>query len=107
MIRQELRIVKRELRAFKAELEKFEKRSKAITVVHKFEIYNRYYTQINITKQNKVINEMVEYIKRFCNIVDVDADGTMWLKNYDDLADENTDDYSQPEYDVCIHIVKW
>ena len=106
MMTQELRIVKRQLRAFKTEIEKFEKRSKAITVIRTFETFNRYYTRINITKQNKVVNEMIEYIKGFCDIVDVDADGTMWLKNYDDLADEDTDDYSQPEYDVCIHIVK-
>ena len=103
---QELKLVKRQIRAFKAEIEKFEKRSKAITVVHKFEIYNRYYTQINITKQNKVVNEMIEYIKGFCDVVEIDTDGTVWLRNYDDLADEDTDDYSQVEYDVCIHTVK-
>jgi hypothetical protein len=106
MITQELRMVKRQLRTFKAEIEKFEKRSKAITVIHKFEFYNRYYTQINITKQNKVVNEMIEYIKELCDITYTDPDGTMWLKNYDDLADVDTEDYSQPEYDVCIHTVK-
>ena len=104
MMTQKLRMVKRQLRAFKTEIEKFEKRSKAITVIHKFELCNRYYIQINITKQNKVVNEMIEYIKGLCDITYTDPDGTMWLKNYDDLTD--TEDYSQPEYDVCIHTVK-
>ena len=104
-MRQEIKLIKRELRQFKKEIENFEKRSKIIKVVHKFEFNNRYSTQINVTKKNKVVNEMIEYIKGFCDYVEVEQDGSIWLRNYDDLTEEDAN-YSKPEYEVCIYFIK-
>ena len=102
---QEMRLIKRELRRIKREIETFEKRSKMIKVIYARDIFNRYYTQINITKKNKVVKEMIEYIKGFCDYVEVEKNGSMWLRNYDDLAYTDTD-HSKAEYSICIHFVK-
>ena len=100
-----LRLIKRELRGIKREIEGFEKRSKMIKVIYARDILNRYYTQINITKKNKIVNEMIEYIKGFCDYVEIEKDGSMWLRNYNDLTDTDTD-CSKAEYQCCIHFVK-
>ena len=105
MSKTEIRVIKKELRRFKAEIEKFEKRSKLIAVVHKCELCNRYYTQINVNKFNKVVNEMIEYIKTFCDNVETEKSGTIWLCNYNEFADDDSE-YLKAEYNVCIHLVK-
>lgn len=102
---QEMRLVKRELRGFKKEIETFEKRSKMIKIVSARDIFNRHYTQIDVVKNNKVVEEMIKYVKNLCEYVEVEKDGTMWLCNYNDLADEDTD-YSKAEYNICIRFVK-
>lgn len=102
---QEMRIIKRELRRFKKEIEAFEKRSKMIKILYSRDIFNRLSMQINIIKNGKVVEEMINYVKGFCNYVETEENGSMWLRNYDDLADEDTD-YSKAEYNICIHFVK-
>lgn len=102
---QEMKMVKRELRAVKKEIEAFEKRSKMIKVIYARDIFNCHYTQINVVKKNKVVNEMIEYINNLCDYVEVEENGSMWLRNYDDLADEDTDNLTA-KYSFCIHFVK-
>jgi hypothetical protein len=101
----ELRLIKRELRRTTREIEIFEKRSKMIKIIYARDIFNRHYTQINITKKNKIVNEMIEYIKSFCDYVEIEKDGSMWFRNYNDLADTDTE-YSKAEYQFCIHLIK-
>lgn len=101
----ELRLIKRELRRTIREIGIFEKRSKMIKVIYARDILNRHYAQINITKKNKIVNEMIEYIKSFCDYVEIEKDGSMWLRNYNNLADTDTD-CSKAEYQFCIHLIK-
>ena len=96
---QEMRIIKKELRRFAREIADFEKRSKMSKIVHKFELCNRYHIQINVTKRNKVVEKMIDYIKQFCAVDEIENDGTVWLRNFDWFAE---DDDTKPEYDVCL-----
>lgn len=102
---QEIKLVKRELRGFKKEIETFEKRSKMIKIIYVRDIFNRLSMQINVTKNGKVVEEMVNYVKGFCDYVETEENGSMWLCNYDDLTDED-ENYLKAEYNICIHFVK-
>ena len=104
MMTNEMRTIKRELRAFKEEVRRFEKRSKMIKMIRKFEYDNRLTTQINVTKRTRVVDEMIEYFKSLCEFVEEEENGSMWLRNYDDLAEE--EDCSSAEYQICVHFVK-
>ena len=100
------RMVRRQQAQVIKTIESFTKRSKLITIVYNRQLWGRVCMQINISKYNKVVNEMVEYIKTFCNYVEEENNGGMWLCNYDDLAkDENADVWTL-EYSFCLHQLK-
>ena len=102
---QKIRLARRELRGFHKQIETFEHRSKMIKIISARNIFNRHYTQIDIIKNNKVVNEMIKYIKGLCEYVEIEENGTMWFRNYNDLIDEDTD-YSKAEYNICIRLIK-
>ena len=100
------RIVRRQQAQVISAIEGFAKRSKLITIVYNRSFWGRVCIRININKYNKVVNEMVEYIKTFCNYVEEEDNGSMWLRNYDDLAEnENADEWAL-EYEICLHQLK-
>jgi hypothetical protein len=105
MTRKEILETKKALRRLAREIESFEKRSKLIKVVHKFECANRYYTQINVAKKNKVVEEMIEYIKSLCDIIETEENGSMWLCNYDEFVEEDENSFT-PEFNILIRFAK-
>ena len=99
------RMVRRQQAQVISAIEGFAKRSKLITIVYNRSFWGRVCMQININKYNKVVDEMVEYIKTFCNYVEEENNGSMWLRNYDDLAEEDEDVWVL-EYEICLHHLK-
>lgn len=97
------RMVRRQQAQVISAIEGFAKRSKLITIAHNRRLWGRVYLQINISKYNKVVNEMVEYLKTFCNYVEEESNGSMWLHNYDYLAEDEDADVWAIEYEICIH----
>ena len=99
------RLAKRAQGQFRKQIEAFAKRSKFITIVQHRTYWGRIYLQINVDKYNKVVNEMIEYFKTLCNYVEEDNDDTMWIRNYNDLTEENNELWAI-EYDICVHCLK-
>lgn len=97
------RMIKRQQAQVIREIENFAKRSKLITIIYNRSFWGRVCMQININKYNKVVNEMVEYIKTFCDYVEEENNGSMWLRNYDDLAEDEEADMWTLEYEICLH----
>ena len=97
------RMVRRQQAQVIRTIEGFAKRSKLITIVHNKRVWGRVYMQINISKYNKIVNEMVEYLKTLCNYVEEENDGSIWLHNYDYLIDDEDADVWALEYAVCVH----
>ena len=104
MTNKEIIETKKVLRRFAKEIQGFEKRSKLIKVVYGREIANCYHTQINVAKENKLVKEMINYIKSVCQFEELEENGTMWLHNYDSYVIEETSTFS-PKLHVCIHFV--
>jgi hypothetical protein len=96
------RMVRRQQAQVISAIEGFAKRSKLITIVYNRSFWGRVCMQINISKYNKVVSEMVEYIKTFCDYVEEENNGSMWLRNYDDLAEEDEDVWAL-KYEICLH----
>ena len=100
------RMVRRQQAQVISTIEGFAKRSKLITIVYNRTLWGRVSMQININKYNKVVNEMVEYLKTFCNYVEEENDGSMWLHNYDYLVEDEDADVWAVEYAICVHHLK-
>lgn len=100
------RLVKRAQRQFITNIESFAKRSKFVTIRYTRTFWGRVCMQIDVSKYNKVVNEMIEYIKTFCNYVEKENNGSMWLRNYNDLAESEEDCNEWAlEYDICVHCI--
>lgn len=100
------RMVRRQQAQVISAIEGFAKRSKLITIVYNRRLWGRVCMQVNINKYNKVVNEMVEYIKTFCDYVEEENNGSMWLRNYDDLVEDEDADVWVLEYEICLHHLK-
>ena len=102
-MKEKIKFTKREQRAVIENLKKFEKRSKLIKIVYSRAMWGHYKAQINISKENKVVLEMINYLKTLCSFVEEENNGTLWLRNYDDLAIEENDNWWDLEFEFCIH----
>lgn len=102
-MKEKIKLVKREQRMVIENLRKFEKRSKLIKIVYSRAMWGHYKAQINISKENKVVLEMIDYLKTLCSFVEEEKDGTLWLRNYDDLAIEENDKWWDLEFEFCVH----
>lgn len=93
-----IREVKALQREFIDTIKKFEKRSKFIEIC----IVNTYWglcaMQINIKKENKIVAEMVDYIKSFCDYQDDE-----WFYSYDDCAMEDDEDEWELKFEICVY----
>lgn len=97
------RMTQRAQREFVDKLHTFEKRSKLITIRSVNKYWGRMYIRVDIVKENKVVNEMIEFFKSVCNDVEIEKDGTMWLRNYDEYNwDDEEHDTWDLEYSICV-----
>ena len=106
--RMKMNKVCKEGRAVVSKIEEFAKRSKHITLTHKYSFYEDFRLDIDVTGNSKVTVEMMDYIKSLCTFVeDDDGDGTVWFRNYDDLAFEEEDEEKiELHLEFCVHFKK-
>ena len=95
------RLVKKAQREFIEKIRGFEKRSKFITIKYINNLWGRCIMQINISKENKIVDEMIEYIKNLCSYIEENGN-SVWFSNYDRYAEDNPDEWAL-EYEICVH----
>lgn len=98
------RQIKKIQREFIEKIKDFEKRSKFINIKYVNTLWGRCVMQINIAKENKVVDEMIEYIKDLCNYIEEDG-YSVWFSNYDRYVEDNPDEWAL-EYEICVHKLK-
>lgn len=76
-------------RTFIRTIEDYAKRSKHITVVHKYIGWHLCGMQVNITKDTKVTREMVDYIASVLPYAEVEDNGTVWYKSHEEEPAED------------------
>ena len=97
------RLVKREHNIILNTLEDFAKRSKFIEIHYKHSILETLFVQVDFTKENKIVREMVEYLKEFCDYVSLEKNGSMWFRNFDDLVEEENEDlWEKAKFQICL-----
>ena len=81
-------------------LEGYAKRSKHITMVHKYVGCELCAVQVNITKDTKATRAMVEYIASVLPYAEVEDTGSTWYKSY---AEEPVEDVWMGQCCVSRH----
>ena len=78
-------------RTFINTLEAYAKRSKYITIVHKYIGWHLCGVQVNVTKENKVVREMVQYIASVLPYKEEEdmTNGAIWYKSHAEEQEED------------------
>ena len=88
-------------------LEKFAKRSKHITYDRADSYYGWCRIDLIVSKDGKVVREMMEYLKNLCSYHDpADMDDkypTDWFRNYDEWAEEEEDSEWEVQFEICVY----
>ncbi len=96
----------KEGRAVVSKIEEFAKRSKHITLTHKYSFYEHFRLDVDVTGNSKVTVEMTDYIKSLCSFIEDDGDGVVWFRNYDDCAIEEDEEKIELHLEFCVHFDK-
>ena len=91
-------------REVKLALEKFAKRSKNITYISGNSYWGLCRIDISVSKDGKVVQEMMEYLKSICPFYDFSDTSSAWFHNYDDTKIERPSDEDEwtVEYEICV-----
>ena len=91
-------------REVKEMLQKFAKRSKYITYKRAESYWGLCRIDISVSKDGKVVNEMMEYLKSICPFYDFSSTSSAWFHNYDDTKIERPSDEDEwvVEYEICV-----
>lgn len=98
-MRNELRkLTEREHKKVIEALKGFEKRSKFIEFKRCNNIWGSLRIQITITKENKIVDEMIDYLKDICSHIEEEG-MSVWFYNYVDNNDFKDWDF---QLEICV-----
>lgn len=88
-------------------LEKFAKRSKHIKVFRKATYWGHCRIDVILTKDGKVVQEMMEYLKSLCSYYEPadmnDKYPTDCFRNYDEWAEEEEDSEWEVQFEIIVY----
>lgn len=88
-------------RQFVEAMRAFEKRSKFITITSANSFWGLYVMHIDIAKENKVTDEMLDYIKSLCDYRE-DDEYSIWFHSYDSYDIDVDEDEWTLKYQICV-----
>lgn len=76
----------------------FEKRSKFIEIKRCNNIWGSLCIEVIITKENKIVDEMIDYLKNICGRIEEEG-MSVWFYNYEDNNDFEDWDF---QLEICV-----